>query len=134
MQEDWCEMRDCEESSDLFEEDRAVYEALTHFDELDYTGGAIVIESKVEAFSLGEPLNPTTAVIHIEKANPAISGLYAAINQRFCQGAWSGMTYINREQDLGVEGLRKAKQSYHPHHMVKKYLVTPKGAAETGTG
>jgi uncharacterized protein len=133
MQEDWCEMRECAESPDLYEEDRAVYEALTHFGELDFTGGAIVIDSKVEAFSLGEPLNPETAVIHIEKANPAISGLYAAINQRFCQGAWSGTTYINREQDLGVEGLRKAKQSYYPHHMVQKYVVTPRGSVPSST-
>jgi len=127
LQEDWCEMKECADSPDLFDEDRAVFEALINFAELDFTGGAIVIDSRVEAFSLGERLNPETAVIHIEKANLTISGLYAAINQRFCQAAWADMTYVNREQDLGVEGLRKAKQSYHPHHLVKKYIVTPRG-------
>ena len=106
--------------------DYAVHEALTHIDDLDYQGGAIVIDSKVAAFSLGEALNESTAVVHIEKANPEIPGLYTAINQLFCQHAWSEMVYINREQDLGVEGLRKAKESYYPHHMVDKYTVIPK--------
>jgi uncharacterized protein len=124
MQEDWCELKDCVDNTELYEEDRAVYEALTSVDELGFTGGAIVIDSQVEAFSLGELLNPDTAVIHIEKANPRISGLYAAINQRFCEDAWQNVTYVNREQDLGLEGLRKAKQSYQPHHMVKKFVVS----------
>lgn len=62
----------------------------------------------------------------IEKANPDIPGLYAAINQRFCENAWSHMTYVNREQDLGLEGLRRAKESYLPLHMVNKYTMVPK--------
>ena len=70
-------------------------------------------------------MNKNTAVIHIEKANPEIPGLYAAINQRFCQNAWAGMEFINREQDLGIEGLRAAKKSYNPHHMVDKYILRP---------
>ncbi|MBU1740458.1 MAG: DUF2156 domain-containing protein, partial [Proteobacteria bacterium] len=76
-------------------------------------------------FSLGERLNPETAVIHIEKADPNLDGLYAAVNQRFCAHAWAEMTYINREQDLGLEGLRLAKQSYRPVRMVDKYRLTP---------
>lgn len=126
MQETWCQMRECVENPDLLSEDFAVHEALRRFEELDYLGGAIVMNSKVEAFSLGEPLNRETAVIHIEKANPDIPGLYTAINQLSCANAWSEMTYINREQDLGSEGLRKAKESYYPHHMVNKYMLVPK--------
>lgn len=124
MQESWCQMRECVEQPDLLSEDFAVHEALTRFEELDYQGGAIVINSRVEAYALGEPLNGETAVIHIEKANPDISGLYAAINQRFCSDVWADTTYINREQDLGSEGLRRAKESYYPHHMVEKYTLT----------
>ena len=124
MQESWCQMRECVEQPDLLSEDFAVHEALTHFQELDYRGGAIVIDSRVEAYALGEPLNEETAVIHVEKANPDIPGLYSVINQRFCSDDWAGMTYINREQDLGSEGLRKAKKSYYPHHMVEKYTLT----------
>jgi hypothetical protein len=126
MQEAWCQIRECVLKPDLLAEDFAVHEALTHFDELGYQGGAVLINSAVEAFSLGEPLNPDTAVIHIEKANPDILGLYAAINQLFSLNAWSNMTYINREQDMGVEGLRKAKESYYPHHMVNKFVLKPK--------
>jgi hypothetical protein len=126
MQESWCQLRDCQTNEGLMNEDRAIFEALTNFDRLGYVGGAIVINEVVEAFSLGEPLNQDTAVIHIEKANPEIPGLYAAINQMFAANAWAETTYINREQDLGLEGLRKAKESYNPHHMVDKYIVTPR--------
>ncbi|MDB9823410.1 phosphatidylglycerol lysyltransferase domain-containing protein [Deltaproteobacteria bacterium] len=126
MQEHWCRIKECADKPDLLFEDYAVYKALTHFEELGYKGGAIQIDSGLEAFSLGELLNPVTAVIHIEKANPEITGLYCAINQLFCSNTWPGMEYINREQDLGIEGLRKAKESYYPHHMVNKYTVIPK--------
>lgn len=126
LQEDWCELRDCASSTNLMHEDRAVYEALTNQEVLGIRGGAILINSRVEAFALGEKLNPDTAVIHIEKANPLIPGLYAAINQRFCAHEWSQVRYINREQDLGIEGLRKAKLSYHPDHLVEKFTVIPK--------
>ncbi len=126
MQEKWCEIKECVDKPDLLAEDYAVYEALTHFEELDYRGGAIQINSRIEAFSIGEPLNTDTAVIHLEKANPEIPGLYGAINQLFCNNDWSDIEYINREQDLGIEGLRKAKESYNPHHMVNKYTLSPK--------
>jgi hypothetical protein len=126
MQETWCQMRECVLNPELLAEDFAVREALGFFGELGYQGGAILVDSRVEAFSLGEALNEDTAVIHIEKANPQIQGLYAAMNQIFCKETWSGFTYINREQDMGVEGLRKAKESYYPHHMVNKYSVIPK--------
>jgi len=87
-------------------------------------GGAILINGKVEAFTLGDPLNSETIVIHVEKANPAYEGLYPAINQAFLEHHWPGYIYVNREQDLGEEGLRKAKESYFPHHLVNKYTVT----------
>jgi hypothetical protein len=126
MQEKWCQIKECTDKPDLLAEDYAIYEGLTHFEELDYQGGAIKINSTIEAFSLGEPLNSDTAVIHFEKANPEIPGLYNAINQLFCSNEWSNIKYINREQDLGIEGLRKAKKSYNPHHMVNKYTLGPK--------
>jgi len=86
-------------------------------------GGVILIDGKVEAFTLGEPLNSETIVIHIEKANPAFEGLYPLINQAFLESHWSGFTYVNREQDLGEDGLRKAKESYFPHRMINKYTI-----------
>ena len=126
MQEHWCRLRECLDNQDLLVEDYAIYKALTHFEELGYRGGAIQIDSRIEAFAIGEPLNRDTAVIHIEKANPDIPDLYSAINQLFCSSEWSHIKFINREQDLGIEGLRKAKQSYYPAFMVNKYTITPK--------
>ncbi|MBI4798483.1 MAG: DUF2156 domain-containing protein [Desulfarculus sp.] len=108
MQEDWCTLRDCASDLSLANEDQAIYEALSNFGALDFVGGAVLVEGRVEAFSLGEALNPETAVIHIEKANPALPGLYAAINQRFAAEAWAGFTYIT-------------------HHLVDKYTLTPGG-------
>jgi len=128
LQESWCEIKDCGESPALIAEDMAIYEALKNYEELDYKGGVVLVDAKVEAFGLGEMLNPDTAVIHVEKANPEIPGLYAVINQLFCKEVWSHAKYINREQDLGVEGLRKAKKSYYPHHMGEKFILRPKKA------
>lgn len=126
LQEEWCALRECELNPGLFQEHIAIHEAVTHHKDLGFAGGAIVIDGKVEAFAFGELLNPDTAVIHAEKANPDIPGLYAAINQQFCEAAWSNVQYINREQDLGLDGLRKAKLSYHPDHLVEKFTLIPK--------
>jgi hypothetical protein len=124
LETEWCDLRHCEASPGLLNESVAIKEAFTHFEELGVKGGAILINGKVEAFTLGDPLNSETVVIHIEKANPAYEGLYPTINQAFLENQWSGYTYVNREQDLGEEGLRKAKESYFPHHLVNKYVVT----------
>jgi hypothetical protein len=122
----WCDLRQCEVIPGLFNESVATKEAFSHFEALEVKGGAILIEDKVEAFTLGEPLNQETVVIHIEKANPDFDGLYPMINQAFLENQWSGYAYINREQDLGEEGLRKAKESYFPLHMANKYTITLK--------
>jgi hypothetical protein len=107
----------------LMDEWQAVREALAHFSELDIQGGVVLIRDKVEAFALGELLNDRTAVVHVEKANPEVRGLYAVINQQFCEKEWKDVPYVNREQDLGEPGLRQAKQSYHPDHLVEKYRI-----------
>jgi uncharacterized protein len=127
LQETWCEIRDCLDDDSLFEEDRAIYEALVNFEALGFQGGAILVGDKVEAFGLGEKLNSNTAVIHVEKANPSITGIYSAISQYFCAEEWSKFKYINREQDLGLEGLRKAKESYYPDHLVDKFNLYVRG-------
>jgi len=124
LQTEWCNLRQCDVIPGLANESFAVKEAFTHFETLGVTGGAILIDGKLEAFTLGEPLNPETVVIHIEKANPAFEGLYTVINQVFLEKQWAGYTYVNREQDLGEEGLRKAKESYFPHHLINKYKIT----------
>ena len=83
----------------------------------------IFIDGKLEAFTMGEYLNPNMALIHIEKANPFIRGLYPFINQQFLVNEFSDVEFVNREEDLGIEGLRKAKLSYHPVKFVEKYTV-----------
>ena len=124
LTEAWCDLRRCEEDMGLMDEWDAVREALTHWRDLRITGGVLLVDGRVAAFSLGEKLNDPTAVVHVEKANPDLSGAYAMINQQFCEHAWAGLRYVNREQDLGIEGLRRAKLSYQPDHLVAKYRIT----------
>lgn len=107
-------------------EREAIIDAFANLEYLKLQGGVIVIDGKVEAFTFGEQLNNDTAVIHVEKANADIRGIYPAINQEFCKNSWQNMRYINREEDMGLEGLRKSKLSYHPIKFIKKYIVTPK--------
>lgn len=119
----WCENRDCDASAVLGNEYRAIEEALQHFDLLGLRGGIIRLNGRPVAFSFGEALNTDTVVIHMEKADPAIQGLYAMINQECCRQAWGDVEYINREEDMGEEGLRKAKDSYYPVRLVEKYKI-----------
>ena len=123
LAEGWCQLRRCEEDMNLLDEWEAVREALKNFGALNIKGGVILIENKVQAFALGELLSRQTAVVHIEKANPEIPELYAVINQQFCERSWGNVSYVNREQDLGEPGLRKAKLSYHPDHLVEKFRI-----------
>jgi hypothetical protein len=119
----WCEWRECEKNPILQAEVEAVHEALYNFDILKLHGGVIFIKDAIEAFSMGEILNSQTAVIHIEKADPRIPELFTMINQKFCEMQWQNVPYINREQDLGVPGLRKAKLSYNPVYLMKKFRI-----------
>ena len=102
----------------------AIHEIFDHFDAFKLKGGAILIDNKVVAFTFGEKLNSDTAVIHVEKADHNIRGIYVAINQSFVENEWADMIYINREEDMGIEGLRKAKNSYCPIKMIEKFNAT----------
>ena len=124
LQDAWCDCNRCTEDMNLMGEWQAIKELLGAFDRLAVQAGLIIIDGAVEAFALGELLNADTAVVHIEKANARIPGLYAVMNQQFCEHAWSGVPFINREQDLGDDGLRQAKLSYHPERLVEKYKIT----------
>ncbi len=127
LQSTWCEIRRCKEDLSLLGEWEAIREILAHFTSLDLRGGVVTIDGKVEAFTVGEMLNSDTMVVHIEKANPGLSELYTVINQQFAEACGKDAVYFNREQDLGIPGLREAKLSYHPHHMVEKFTVTLAG-------
>lgn len=124
LAEVWCEQRLCEDDISLLHEFRGIRDALDNFATLQIEGGAIVIGGKVQAFSLGELLNETTAVVHIEKGNPEFKGIYPMITRQFSAQRWQGnVDFINREQDLGDPGLRRAKESYYPDHLVEKFTV-----------
>ena len=94
-----------------------------YFDELKVFAGLIEVNNKIEAFSIASPLNNETANIHIEIANPTLLGLFQTINQEFVAAELSSYKFINREQDMGLPGLRKAKTSYHPIHLELKFDV-----------
>ncbi len=93
------------------------------FDELELKGGVIRIGGRVEAFTIGSRINSDTLDIHIEKANSGINGAYTAIMNEFAKDASEGFAYINREEDLGIEGLRKSKRSYYPEFQIIKNTV-----------
>ncbi len=126
MQSHWCEIRECAINLDLAGEDASIRETLEHFEAFECLGGAIRVDGKIAAYAVAEPLSLDTAVWHFEKAMPNISGLGQLITHWFAREALTGFTYVNREQDLGIPGLRQAKESYFPDHLVEKYTVLPK--------
>lgn len=119
----WYKIRSQDMPDDPFigEERDAIIEVLNNFDSLHLKGGAIMDGGRIIAFTFGEKLNTDTAVIHVEKADPDINGAYTFINQAFIANEWQDMTFINREEDMGIEGLRKAKESYRPVKLIRKY-------------
>lgn len=83
----------------------------------------VFIDGKLQAFSMGEKLTDDMALIHIEKANANIRGLYPYINKMFVVDEFPDVSWVNREEDMGIEGLRKAKMSYYPERFIEKYTV-----------
>jgi hypothetical protein len=123
IMEEWCAEKNCNCQEGDYCERLANMELLKNFRTLGCKGALIKTDGKFEAFTVGEMLTGDTAVIHIEKAKSSIEGLYTLINQQFALREWSGTSYINREQDLGEPGIRKAKLSYHPVRLIEKYTV-----------
>lgn len=125
LQDDWCTWRDCESDDVLSSENRAIQKTLEAWDRLPgLLGGAILVEDYIVAYTVAEALDSENVVIHFEKGCTAHKGVYQAINQMFLESVRDDFIFVNREQDLGDEGLRKAKLSYNPSHFIKKYCVT----------
>lgn len=110
----------------LTSEMHGIYFMLKNMDTLDVTGGAIIVDSKVVAFTLGSPINNNIYDIHIEKAILGYETAYTVINREFASHNLNDYRYINRENDLGIDGLRKSKLSYKPEIILPKYLCTKK--------
>ncbi len=124
LQDDWCSWRICESSDQLEAENQAIMRALADWDKLEGVTGAVVfVDDLIVAFTIGERLNRDTLVVHFEKACPNYKGSYQAINQMFVQSRPERVRWVNREQDAGDEGLRKAKLSYNPVRFLKKYRL-----------
>jgi len=124
LEETWCDLKRCTLDKFSAAEDSALKEAIANLDQIGFFGGVVLLKGKVQALTIGERLNASTAAVHFEKANPSIRGLYQVINQQFCEVSLKGFEFVNREQDVGEPGLRRAKEGYHPHHFVEKHLLS----------
>ena len=123
----WCESKR-DSISNIDDQLDAVNCLLDNWEHLDITGGCITVDGNMVAFSFGEVLcyPESIAVIHLEHADTNFHGSFSMINQQFLEHQWSDFKLINREEDMGIEGLRKAKKSYHPCFLTTKYVATLK--------
>lgn len=115
------------DDSDISFEFEAVLKAFENYEKLGFVGGLIRIDGEAIAYTFGEPISEETFVTHFEKAPPEIQGAYPVINQEFTKNCLMNYKYVNREEDLGLEGLRKAKQSYCPEIFLQKCIAVYKG-------
>lgn len=122
----WRNENGCEDDEEKNAEICVTLNALRLFEELELVGGLLRLDGEIVAFTIGEPICEDTFVVHIEKAFADIQGAYPMINQQFVEHECMKYKYINREEDTGSEGLRKAKRSYRPVFMVEKGFVTEK--------
>jgi hypothetical protein len=115
---------DAHERELLLMEERAMHDVFRNLELVGYLTGAIRIDGNIEALSIGGRLGKKTVTVHVEKANTEFRGLYQAINNEFCKHVAKDVKRINREEDMGIPGLRKAKLSYKPSMLVEKYTVS----------
>lgn len=119
-----------DDQEELTDERKSMIFALNHFKELNLLGGAIRIDHKLVAFTFGSPINQDTFGVHVEKADTDYDGAYSIINQEFASRIPEQYVYVNREEDLGIPGLRKAKLSYNPTILLPKAAVIKKIKSE----
>lgn len=127
MLDDWYAERETSDAYYTFDMERnALKCAFAESDKLGVVGLVIVHEGRVLAFSMGSRLSHDTFDVHFEKAASGVDGAYAAINcefAKFIRENYPDVSFLNREDDMGIEGLRRAKESYKPHHMVEKFTA-----------
>ncbi len=123
MSKKWLEMSESDHKDDLVDELEIIKLFCDNFTALDCVGGLLKIDNEVVAYTLGEKVNDETFCVHIEKAFPSIRGAYPMINQQFVINELSEYKYIDREDDVGLENLRKAKLSYYPVILTQKYVA-----------
>ena len=123
LEAEWCKVNNCDQQEGTGNERRALIYALHNFEALGLTGGILHVNSKIVAFTFGMPINHETFGVHVEKADTNIEAIYAMFNYEFANRIPEQYIYINREEDLGIEGLRKAKLSYQPVTILEKYMA-----------
>ena len=120
----WFELRQQEDPTAGFNMEKLALErALKHYEELKLDGLVLFDGDRILAFSIASRLSSDTFDVHFEKAREDADGAYAAINQSFAQylrEKYPDIRYLDREEDMGLEGLRKAKLSYYPDHLKEK--------------
>lgn len=120
----WCKANiNDKEADDLSHEQQSMLFAMNHFEALELLGGAIVVDERIIAFTYGSPVNRFTFGTHVEKADIRYEGIFSIINQEFASHIPEQYRYINREEDLGIPGLRQSKLSYHPAILLEKYAA-----------
>ena len=123
MLDEWEEANVPKEDKSLKYDYIATRKMLENFDYLNLRGGAIRANGKIVAFTIGEPLTTDSFVVHVEKAFGDINGAYTIINQQFIEHEAAEFKYINREEDMGIESLRKAKMSYYPDILLHESII-----------
>lgn len=119
----WCQWRECDKYTILRHEKESITEAMSSFDELGFRGLAVRSTDGISALAIFEELNPQTAVVHYEKGLPDCEGIYKEINYQTAALLKDTYAYINRESDMGMPGLKEAKERYHPHHYAELYYL-----------
>ena len=119
----WCLWKDCGSDELLENERKAIMYSMSHFVELGLNGLALRINGIIQAIAVYEKMNADTMVVHFEKGSPDFDGIYKAINMEIARRVQHFVPYINREEDLGIPGLRQAKLSYQPDHFIEIFHV-----------
>ncbi len=117
----WCRRNNCAAEDSMAWEGCAVRRGLEHFEALGYQGLALYADGRLCAFTFGEPSGKEGFCVHAEKADDEVRGAYPMINREFVRSLPAHIKWINREDDAGDEGLKKAKMSYRPSLLLKKY-------------
>ncbi len=123
MDEEWYEQNVEKDPFGIEIEKNLLNVALENYDALEFKGGVLKADGRIVAFTFGEKLNDSTFCTHFEKALTSVRGAYPMINMLFAKNTISGFEFVNREDDVGSEGLRRAKLSYHPEFLIEKYTA-----------
>ncbi len=119
----WCLWKDCSSDELLENERKAIIYSMKHYFDFNLKGLALRIDGTIQAIAVYEKMNPDTVVVHFEKGSPDYDGIYKAINMETAQRVRHLVPFIDREEDVGIPGLRQAKLSYHPDHFIEVFYT-----------